>query len=298
LSKESEIKKLGESWEVSDLDNAISVVSSGEFKGQTLRELVKKYKNQLLGNSVFEKFGLHFPVLVKFLDAHLPLSIQVHPNNELAKQRYGGYGKSEMWYIIHAEQGSEIITGLSKDITQKEFKKTIQSGSFKSLFRKEKIAPGEVYYLPAGCVHAIGAGSLILEIQQTSDITYRIYDYERIDPETSTKRTLHLEKAMSAINFQGIESCKINYEAPKNGFSKLLKTPFFTTNMLEVKEKMTRNLTEIDSFVIYTCVEGVAEITIKQEKATIAKGETILLPAVVNQCTFSGLYAKMVEVYF
>jgi mannose-6-phosphate isomerase len=297
FKKGSKKTGIGESWELSDVDGDISIVSNGSLKGKSLKELIQTYKGNLVGENVYETFGDSFPILIKFIDAKTPLSIQVHPNNELAKERHNSFGKNEMWYIMEADNDAELIVGFNQEISPKEYLKKLDEGNILEVLNSEKISKGDTFYIPTGRVHAIGAGVLLAEIQQTSDVTYRIYDYNRVDATTGKERQLHTDLALDAIDYQLHDSYKTPYSLIENESSKLVYSPYFKTNIIQLKGSLNKNYSNIDSFVIYMCVEGNAKIVCGKETYTLNHGQTILLPATINDVELIADSAKLLEVY-
>lgn len=270
---------IGESWEISGVKDNESVVAEGALAGQSLDELLKETKEQLVGEKVYRRFGDTFPLLIKFIDARDNLSIQVHPDDELAKQRHNSFGKTEMWYVINASPTAFLYSGFATKITPDSYVEMVENNTFTDTLQKYNVKPGDVFFLPAGRVHAIGAGCFIAEIQQTSDITYRIYDYNRKDAQGNT-RELHTELAKDAIDYSVESTYKTEYSATKNQPSELVSCDYFTTNLLDIDIPLSRDLTKKDSFVIYICMAG--HCTLKDNKGNslfIRQGETVLVPA-------------------
>jgi mannose-6-phosphate isomerase len=295
LHKKSDDKNIGESWEISDVGDNISEVANGKLKGITLKELVQKYKGSLVGNKNYQAFKDKFPLLIKFIDAAQDLSVQVHPNNELAKKRHNSFGKTEMWYIMEAEANSNLVLGFSKSITSEEYKELLKKKSITSVLNLEKIKKGDAFFIETGTVHAIGAGVVLAEIQQTSDITYRIYDWDRVDDQGKS-RELHTDLAIDAINFSTEIDAKQKYGDSLNELNSLVSCPYFRTNFLSVKGNLVLDYAKIDSFVIFMCVEGFATITINNNSETINYGETILIPANINMVKIDSENCKLLEV--
>jgi len=270
--------KAGESWEISGVEGDISIVQNGYLKGNSLEELAEVYMGDLLGDTIYERFGVEFPLLIKFIDAADFLSVQVHPDNELAKERHNSYGKTEMWYIVESDQG-QLIAGFNRELDQEQYLQHLKGGSLKEILNYEEVAPGDIYFMPAGRVHAIGAGVLLAEIQQTSDVTYRIYDWNRSDDQ-GNPRELHTELALDAIDFARHSSYKTEYRPLDNSTVTAVDSPFFTTGVIQLDRPVEKDYNLIDSFVIYLCMEGQAGITYgKGEVELIKKGETVLIPA-------------------
>ena len=278
---------------------AVAVGFIGVDKGLTLPDMVRKYKEDLVGEANYARFGNKFPLLIKFIDAKLDLSIQVHPGDELAKKRHNSFGKNEMWYVIAADQGAKLISGFAEQITPKEYKERVYNGTFADVLQTCAIKPGDVFYVPAGRVHGIGAGAFVAEIQQTSDITYRIFDYNRKDKDGKS-RELHTSQAIDAINFADVQDdFRTEYEQVQNEPVEMVASPYFTTSIYDMTEEITCDYSELDSFVIFICVEGSCRI-IDNEKneVSVQAGETILLPAATQEVTIVPEGAvKLLETY-
>ena len=294
------LPNVGESWEVSAVEGSESVVANGADKGYTLPEMVRKYKEELVGEANYARFGNKFPLLIKFIDAKLDLSIQVHPGDELAKKRHNSFGKNEMWYVIAADKGAKLISGFAEEITPKEYKDRVHNGTFAEVLQTCAIEPGDVFYVPAGRVHGICAGAFVAEIQQTSDITYRIFDYNRKDKDGKS-RELHTSQAMDAINFSDVQDdFRTEYERVQNEPVEMVASPYFTTSVYDMTEEITCDYSELDSFVIFICVEGSCRLTDdNQNEITLRAGETVLLPAAVQEVTIvpEGQRVKLLETY-
>ncbi|MDR1682116.1 MAG: mannose-6-phosphate isomerase [Candidatus Symbiothrix sp.] len=270
---------IGESWEISDVSGNVSVVSNGELAGKSLTELIEQFGEKLLGRPVFEQFGNTFPLLIKFIDAKQALSIQVHPDDELAKKRHNSFGKTEMWYVVKATENASLYSGFKMPIDAEKYVKSLEDDTFTNYLQKHTVAPGDVFFLPAGRVHAIGAGCFIAEIQQTSNITYRIYDYNRKDA-NGNLRELHTELAKDAIDYNLYSSYKTNYKRKRTGVELLASCPYFTTNLIEAKTNEDLRLIHRDTFVIYICLEGKLQLIDSQKnKIEVQQGESVLVPA-------------------
>jgi mannose-6-phosphate isomerase len=278
----SPLPNCGETWEISGVKNDVSVIENGPLKGQTLTSIIEKYKGYLVGEKVYNKFGNEFPLLVKFIDANDDLSIQVHPNDELARERHNSYGKTEMWYILQSDPGSTLISGFNQPVNEHIYMEKLESGHLYEILNKEKAEAGDIFFLPAGRVHTIGKGLLIAEIQQTSDITYRIYDFDRVDDQ-GNKRELHTEEAIAAIDYQVYHAYKTDYEKKVNEAVTAVECPYFTTNVLQFTKNTTRNYSNIDSFVIHVCVEGAYSIKFNNDTIDVKLGECVLLPNIINK---------------
>jgi mannose-6-phosphate isomerase len=287
----------GEVWVLSGVEGNPSIVSYGFLEGNELNELIEVYMGELVGESVYERFGNDFPILIKFIDANDWLSIQVHPNDELAMKRHESLGKSEMWYIMAADNDSELISGFSVKTDKAGYQKHLNNNTLKSIMNFEKVKKGDVFYIPAGRVHALGPGILLAEIQQTSDITYRIYDWDRIDSAGMT-RELHTAEALDALDFKLSANYKSPYSPRLNETVKLVESPYFTTNMIDLDKGLIKDYSELDSFVIYICVEGSFHLIYNNVKYNVNTGEIILLPATTETIEiFPDKLAKILEVY-
>lgn len=290
----------GEAWVMSGVEGNQTAIVNGFLAGNDLNELVEIYMGDLVGDSVYERFGDEFPILVKFIDAADYLSIQVHPDDELAAKRDIGYGKSEMWYIIAADPGSELISGFSKKVDQATYLKHLENKSLREILNFEKVGKGDVFYIPAGRVHALGPGIFLAEIQQTSDTTYRIYDWDRVDSKGKS-RELHVEEALDAIDFKVYDDYKIKVEPKANGTSNLVTSPFFTTNIIKLDKALAKDYSELDSFVIYVCVGGSVTVVHSGEtelQVKISQGEALLLPAAIDRVDIiPSVSSEILEVY-
>ena len=287
---------VGESWEISDVTNDVSVVENGELVGKNLTDLIHLYGAELLGKDNLEKYKGKFPLLIKFIDAKDDLSIQVHPDDELAEKRHNSFGKTEMWYVMSAADDANLYSGFSQKITPEEYVERVENNTFTDVLQLHEIKAGDVFYLPAGRVHAIRKNTVIAEIQQTSNITYRIYDYNRKDAQGNS-RELHTELAKDAIDYN-LYDYKTAYKEEKDTPVKLVDSPYFHTNLLSLTQTMSRDFSQIDSFVIYICLSGTATI-MDENNATIIirQGETILLPATTQSVSIQcEKDVKMLEV--
>ena len=291
-------EKTGESWEISGVEDNLSVVSNGPLSGNSIQDLTEIYMGDLVGDHVFDKFGEEFPLLIKLIDANDVLSIQVHPDNDLAKERHQAYGKTEMWYIIQAEEGSGLYTGFNKKLDKESYLKHLNNGTLKEVLNLEPVKAGDAFFIPAGRVHATGAGILFAEIQQTSDITYRIYDWDRVDKDGKA-RELHTDLALDAIDFQTYSSYRTNYIKRKNETNQIQTCEFFTTNIIPLDKVIEKDYYEFDSFIIYMCMEGSFTIRTGDDGITLVeKGETVLLPAALNTIRLEPAgEATILEIY-
>lgn len=298
FNKNYKEENIGESWEISDVENDETLVSDGSLKGKTLRNLIGEFKGDFVGNRVFEEFGEEFPLLIKFIDAKTPLSIQVHPSNEVAKERHNSFGKNEMWYVMQADNDAELIIGFDEKVTKQDYETHLKNNTILDVMHHEKVSKGNTFYIPTGRVHAIGAGVLLAEIQQTSNITYRIYDYDRIDAKTGKKRELHTELAKDVIDYKVYDNYKTTYNLVKNKSNKLVHSPYFKTNILDINTTIHLNYSEIDSFIIYMCVEGEFELLYGNKSYELKTGETILVPAAIKELNINSKNAKILEIYY
>ena len=280
------LPNVGESWEVSAVEGSESIVANGPDKGFTLPEMVRKYKEELMGEANYARFGNKFPLLIKFIDAKLDLSIQVHPDDTLAKKRHNCFGKNEMWYVVDADKGAKLISGFSEQITPKEYKERVHNGTFAEVLQTCEIKPGDVFYVPAGRVHGIGAGAFVAEIHRKD--------------KDGKMRELHTSQAIDAINFADVqEDFRTNYDAVQNEPVEIVASPYFTTSVYDMTEEITCDYSELDSFVILICVEGECRI-IDDEKneLTVRAGETVLLPAATQELTIIPQEkVKLLETY-
>ena len=287
----------GELWALSAVKDNESVVANGFLEGNTLNEALEVYMGELLGEKNYQHFGNDFPLLVKIIDANDRLSIQVHPDNALARERGMENGKTEMWYIIEAEKGAEIVDGFRQEVTRDEYQRFLDLGHLEDLLHVEYPQQGDVFFIPAGRVHALGKGLLLAEIQQSSDTTYRIYDYNR--PDANGKlRELHTAEALDAIDFKPTADGRTHYNYRQNSTVPLAECPYFTTNLIAIDKPMRKNFEHLDSFVVYLCTEGIAAVKALDTICPIHAGECVLVPAVADTVE---LYcegpAKLLEVY-
>lgn len=288
-------KKYGESWDLSCVQGDISSVASGVLKGNNLAELIEVYMGDLVGEKIFEEYGLEFPLLIKTLDCNDVLSVQVHPDDELAAERHDSLGKTEMWYITSCEEGAAIYIGFNREITREEYLEAVSNGSLTDMLNRVEVKAGDAFFIPAGMVHALGKGVQVVEIQQTSDVTYRIYDWDRVDSE-GRSRELHTALAVDAIDFaMRPEDSVCKYEPKVNESVEVAKCKYFTTNMLKVEGEVVRDYASLDSFVILMCVGGEAEIDADGKVEKMSDGDVVLLPAEFNEVSVKGC-AKLLEV--
>ncbi len=293
----SPLPNCGEVWALSGVEENQSIVKNGFLADNELNELIEVYMEEIVGDEVFEKHGTEFPILIKFIDSRDWLSIQVHPDDRLAQKRKLGNGKTEMWYILGADKDAKLISGFTEKCDQAKYLHHLKNKTLKDILNFEKVNKGDVFYIPAGRVHALGPGILLTEIQQTSDTTYRIYDWDRIQPD-GTFRKIHTEEALDAIDFKLYNEYKIKYEKQENKTGKLVKSPYFTTNILDFNTIVDKNYQKVDSFVVFICTEGEFDIEYPGGKTACIKGDVVLLPAVLKNV---GLVpknrAQLLEVY-
>ncbi len=289
---------IGESWEISSVEGNISVVSNGELKGRNLSDIIGEYQTQLLGKKNYERFGDTFPLLIKFIDAKDNLSIQVHPDDELAKKRHNSFGKTEMWYVIGAADNASLYSGFRKQLTSEEYVKSIEENTFMDYLEGHSVKAGDVFFLPAGRVHAIGAGTFVAEIQQTSNITYRIYDYKRVDA-NGKERELHTELAKDAIDYRIYEKYRTKYTPVKDQAVFLESNQYFTTNLFELDKPIERDYSAIDSFIVYIFLDGGATIEDNMGNVLeVKQGESVLIPAVASSIIITPKEnVKLLETY-
>ena len=292
-------EQVGESWEISDVHGDESVVSDGNDKGKNLSQLVEEYKGALVGESNYKRFGNTFPLLVKFIDANDDLSIQVHPDDELAKKRHNSMGKTEMWYVIDNAGGkAHLRSGLKKSITADQYAEMIKNNTICDALADYAVKPGDVFFLPAGRIHSIGAGCFIAEIQQTSNITYRIYDFNRKD-KNGNSRELHTELSKDAIDYTVQKDYRTKYQPKKNEPIELARCSYFTTSVYDLTENMTMDYSELDSFVIFICMEGSCSIKDNEGNTlSLQAGESVLFPATTKEVQVEvGKGVKFLETY-
>ncbi len=292
-------KKIGESWELSAVEGDISVVSNGFLKGNDLQELVEVYMADLVGEKVYEKFGDEFPLLIKLIDASDDLSIQVHPNDELAKTRHNSFGKTEMWYVVGHDKDAKIYVGFNQPVDKTTYMDHLKENKLVDLLNIETSAIGDTFFIPSGRIHAIGKGNLIAEIQQTSDITYRMYDWDRVVDKGNT-RELHTEMAVDAIDYNFYPKYKTEYKAIDNQSNTLVECPYFTTNLIKLSKGkgLETEYAMLDSFVIYMVLKGEVDLNYNDGTETAKAGDTILLPATMDQVTIAAKSdTEIIEVY-
>ena len=282
---ETDQKHIGESWELSGVHGNESVVAEGPLAGRSIADLVKQYKGELIGSHVYENTGDEFPLLIKFIDALTDLSIQVHPNDELAAKRHNSKGKTEMWYVVDAEPGAHLLAGLTEHITPEEYAAKVADGTITDVLARHEVHPGDVFFLPAGRIHAICGGCFIAEIQQTSDITYRIYDYGRLGLD-GKPREVHTELAKDAIDYKVYDNYRTEYTPVQNEEVEVVSCQYFTTSIYDLTLPYAKDLSELDSFLVVICLSGRGTLEVDGEEITVHQGETVLVPASADDICF------------
>lgn len=279
---------IGESWELSAMPGRESVVAEGQEAGMTLTQLVRHYREQLVGEHVYRRYGYLFPLLIKFIDARRDLSIQVHPDEKMARQRHGSIGKNEMWYILQADEHALIRSGFNRQLTVEQFNQCLADGSILDVINATYSKPGDVFYIPAGQIHTIGAGNMLVEIQQSSDVTYRVWDFNRYDKDGKL-RPLHVQEAREALDFNARNGQVMDKPNLGNGLTQLVSSEHFEVHHLDVTDHYTMLMTPPHSFVALVCIQG--ELTLQVEGmplATLRQGETALVPACVDRVEMDG----------
>lgn len=294
LGKNSADGLIGESWEISGVEGTVSQVANGFYQGKSINELIQEFQGDFVGKKVYEKYGNRFPLLFKFIDAREDLSVQLHPDDEIAGKRHNTFGKTEMWYVLDTEKDAELIIGFNQKVDKQKYLKHLEENTLETILHREKVKPGDVFYITPGRVHAIGGGVLLAEIQQASDITYRIYDWNRPDID-GKMRELHNDLAIDIIDFEDKKDYKKTYSDSQENL--LVSNPYFSTTLLQLKENLHRNLEEIDSFVVYMCVSGEGSLLAGGVAEKFVTGQSILVPATVKAIEFHTQNAKLLEVF-
>ncbi|MEA3447017.1 MAG: type I phosphomannose isomerase catalytic subunit [Bacteroidota bacterium] len=285
LNKKEAPDMAGESWEISAVKENVSILNNGFLRGNSLQELVEIYMGDIVGPKVYEKYGNEFPLLVKFIDANDNLSVQVHPDDETAQKRHNAYGKTEMWYILQAEPGAQLVSGFKRPVSKEEFIARMNDGNIQEILNFVDVQAGDVYFIPAGRIHATGAGILFAEIQQTSDITYRVYDWDRVDS-NGKSRELHIELARDVIDYSPVKKARTDYTENPDFPARIVSCPYFTSNFLHLTKPLTKSYANCESFVIILCMEGKGKLTWDKGSLTIMKGETVLIPHELMEIMF------------
>jgi mannose-6-phosphate isomerase len=295
LGKPIEGERVGESWELSGVPGDVSVVANGPYAGKTLEDLIQSHPEELLGAEVLRRFGTEFPILIKFIDAREDLSIQLHPGDELAKKRHNSFGKTELWYIMDAEPGSELIIGFNRDVDREEYQAALNEGRLLDLLHYEPVGEGDAFFINSGKIHAIGGGILLAEIQQSSDVTYRVYDFDRRDAE-GNPRQLHTDLALEAMDYEKRDDFRIAYSRAKNTAAPMVDSTYFKTTYLELDTALARQFKTRDSFRAYVCVGGSATLELGAYSVPVASGETALLPAAAPDLRIETKDCRLLEV--
>ena len=292
---DTQMEAVGESWEISGVKGNETIVANGKDKGKSLNQLVREQKGRLVGEENYQRFGDEFPLLIKFIDARQDLSIQVHPDDEIAQRHGKSHGKTEMWYAFASAPGAVLYNGLKRQLTPEVYEQMVENDTITEALARYEVSEGDVFFIPAGRIHAIGAGCFVAEIQQTSDITYRIYDYKRKD-KNGNYRELHTKEAAESIDFRIYDNQHITYELSKNEGVQVISCPHFTTAVYDLTEPMTLDYSELDSFVILIAVKGQGKLICEDEEITFQMGDTVLLPATTQEVKVEGA-VKFLETY-
>ena len=289
---------IGESWEISAVEDNISIVDNGFLQGNNLQEIIEIYMTDLVGDKLYLKYGIEFPLLIKYIDANDLLSVQVHPNDKIAHLRHHAYGKTEMWYVIHAEDNAELIMGWKHDMDKETLIKSLEEGKLVEHLNFIKVKPGDVFFIHPGRIHALGKGIVVAEIQQTSDITYRIYDWGRVGLD-GKPRDLHIDLALDVIDYKAYDKYKIDYSLELNKTIPLVNCNYFTTNLIEFNQIIYKNYISLDSFVIYMILDGSFSLEYADKKQMeLYKGQTVLLPAELDEIKLKPYEkSKILEIY-
>ena len=291
----TKIENVGESWEISGVKDNETIVASGPDKGKSLNQLVREQKEKLVGQENYERFGDEFPLLIKFIDARQDLSIQVHPTDEIAHRQGKSRGKTEMWYALKPTPGAQLYNGLKQQITPEQYKEMVANDTITDALARYEVREGDVFFIPAGRIHAIGAGCFVAEIQQTSDVTYRIYDFKRRD-KNGNYRELHTKEAAESINYTVLPNYRTEYELPKNQSTQVVSCPYFTTAVYDLNEPMTLDYSDLDSFVILIAVKGSGSLTANGDTVSFQMGDTVLIPATTTEVKVEGT-VKFLETF-
>jgi mannose-6-phosphate isomerase len=292
---DAQLENVGESWEISGVSGNETIVANGQYKGMSLNQLVRELKGSLVGEENYQRFGDEFPLLIKFIDACQDLSIQVHPTDEIAHRQGKSRGKTEMWYTLESAPGAQLYNGLKQQITPEQYKEMVADDTITDALARYEVKEGDVFFIPAGRIHAIGAGCFVAEIQQTSDVTYRIYDFKRKD-KNGNYRELHTQLASECINYTVLDNYRTDYEPVKNEGTQVVTCPYFTTAVYDLDEPMTLDYSELDSFVILIAVKGGGQLISEGEEMSFQMGDTVLLPATTKEVKVEGT-VKFLETY-
>lgn len=289
LKKGPHTRGIGESWEISGLPEHESIVAEGPWKGRSINTLLKQFPDAILGKKVVEHYGKSFPLLIKFIDAKIPLSVQVHPDDTLAKKRYNTLGKSEMWYVLEADDTAELSVGFKKHMTPDQYLEAVQKNTLTQELNRLNVRANDAIYIPAGTIHAIGGGILLAEVQQASDVTYRIYDYDRLDPFLGKKRDLHTSEAIEALHFSKQTPSVIHPSLEQNTVTEIVKSPYFHSQLIQVNSHFNRDLTLLDSFCVYLCTQGSIDLVYDKKVYGLERGQCLLVPAQNTGINFQGM---------
>ncbi len=292
---QTDLEQVGESWEVSGVQGSETVVDGGTYDGCKLNELVAQLKEKLVGHENYERFGNEFPLLIKFIDARQDLSIQVHPSNEMAVCQGKPRGKTEMWYLLESDEGAQLYSGLNREITPEDYKQMVDNGTIVNALACHTVSEGDVFYIPGGRIHSIGAGCFLVEIQQTSDVTYRIYDFKRRD-KNGNYRELHTELAAECIDYHVHDDYSIQYTPQPDESVPLVDCPYFTTAVYDLTEPMVLDYSELDSFVILIGLKGSGKLTCAGQTVSLEAGQTVLIPATAQEVKVEGI-VKFLETF-
>ena len=285
---ESNLENVGESWEISGVPGRETIVDGGLYHGKSLNELIAELKEKLVGEANYKRFGNEFPLLIKFIDTELPLSIQVHPTDEIAHKHGKERGKTEMWYMMESAPDASILVGLKKKITPEQYKAMVANDTIVDAIGHYNVKEGDCFFLPAGRIHGIGKGCFLTEIQQTSDITYRIYDFKRRDKD-GNYRQLHIHEAAESIDYTVESNCSVTYVPTKNQGVSLIQCPYFKTILYQVDEPLTIDLSSLDSFIITIITQGRGSFTDNEGNTEqVQAGDTLLFPATTSQLKIEG----------
>lgn len=292
---DAQLENVGESWEISGVSGNETIVANGQYKGMSLNQLVRELKGSLVGEENYQRFGDEFPLLIKFIDACQDLSIQVHPTDEIAHRQGKSRGKTEMWYTLESAPGAQLYNGLKQQITPEQYKEMVADDTITDALARYEVKEGDVFFIPAGRIHAIGAGCFVAEIQQTSDVTYRIYDFKRKD-KNGNYRELHTQLASESIDYAVLDNYRTDYEPVKNEGTQVVTCPYFTTAVYDLDKPMTLDYSELDSFVILIVVKGGGQLISEGEEMSFQMGDTVLLPATTKEVKVEGT-VKFLETY-
>lgn len=292
---DAQLENVGESWEISGVSGNETIVANGQYKGMSLNQLVRELKGSLVGEENYQRFGDEFPLLIKFIDACQDLSIQVHPTDEIAHRQGKSRGKTEMWYTLESAPGAQLYNGLKQQITPEQYKEMVADDTITDALARYEVKEGDVFFIPAGRIHAIGAGCFVAEIQQSSDVTYRIYDFKRKD-KNGNYRELHTQLASESIDYTVLDNYRTDYEPVKNEGTQVVTCPYFTTAVYDLDEPMTLDYSELDSFVILIAVKGGGQLISEGEEMSFQMGDTVLLPATTKEVKVEGT-VKFLETY-